>query len=296
MKNLLIEYRLRKLENKYNEAKQVGDIYHVAELSVAGKIADSDQLGLKGHSFFTREKNFNIVAHHYNRVFISVRFTVDGDKLSENYKVDPVNNHWDDGDIQWEVVVNRSIKNFHKFVKAVDIMADTNAFRTKGKRGTWGKAKSDFNLAINDKYMNADRAKQLYDSLSSLQEWCKQNNIPLDVDDERITVRDLLKSLKNYSEDDKITDDQFDEKKFLYTAQNNYGKDYIVKKGVYKSTPAIILTDKKDKNHKFMYVLFDDNIAFYEIIDNQVSRSKKFSTWMKDSIDMMLWEIDKRIW
>ena len=28
--------RLRKLENKYNEAKQVGDIYHVAELSVAG--------------------------------------------------------------------------------------------------------------------------------------------------------------------------------------------------------------------------------------------------------------------
>ena len=45
-----------------------------------------------------------------------------------------------------------------------------------------------------------------------------------------------------------------------------------------------------------MYVLFDDNIAFYEIIDNQVSRSKKFSAWMKDSIDMMLWEIDKRIW
>ena len=35
-----------------------------------------------------------------------------------------------------EVVVNRSIKNFHKFVKAVDIMTDTNAFRTKGKRGT----------------------------------------------------------------------------------------------------------------------------------------------------------------
>ena len=65
MKNLLLEYRLRKLENKYNEAKQVGDIYHVAELSIAGKIADSDQLGLKGHSFFTREKNFNIVAHHF---------------------------------------------------------------------------------------------------------------------------------------------------------------------------------------------------------------------------------------
>lgn len=55
---------------------------------------------------------------------------------SENYKVDPANNHWEDGDIQWEVVVNRSIKNFNKFVKAVDIMADTNVFRTKGKRGT----------------------------------------------------------------------------------------------------------------------------------------------------------------
>lgn len=31
MKNLLLEYRLRKLENKYNEAKQVCDIYHVFE-------------------------------------------------------------------------------------------------------------------------------------------------------------------------------------------------------------------------------------------------------------------------
>lgn len=294
MKNLVLEYRLRKLEKKYNEAKQVGDIYHVAELSVAGKIADSDQLGLKGHSFFTREKNFNIVSHHNTgMVLISVRFTVDGDKLSENYKVNPANNHWEDGDIQWEVVVDRSIKNFHKFVKAVDVMADTNAFRTKGKRGTWGKARSDFNLAINAKYMNADRAEILYDSLSSLQAWCKQNNIPLDVDDERITVNNLLEALKNYSEDDKITDDQFDEKKFFYTAQNNYGSDYIVKKGKYGSTPAIILTDKKDKAHKFVYALSDDNVSFYEINGNKVSRSKKFSTWMKDAADLMLWEMNK---
>lgn len=36
MKNLHLEYRLRKLEKKYNEAKQAGDIYHVTELSVAG--------------------------------------------------------------------------------------------------------------------------------------------------------------------------------------------------------------------------------------------------------------------
>lgn len=294
MKSLVLEYRLRKLEKKYNEAKQVGDIYHVAELSVAGKIADSDQLGLKGHSFFTREKNFNIVSHHNTgMVLISVRFTVDGDKLSENYKVNPANNHWEDGDIQWEVVVDRSIKNFHKFVKAVDVMADTNAFRTAGKRGTWGKAKSDFNLAINAKYMSADRAEILYDSLSSLQTWCKQNNIPLDVDDERITVNNLLDALKNYSEDDKITDDQFDEKKFFYTAQNNYGSDYIVKKGKYGSTPAIILTDKKDKAHKFVYVLSDDNVSFYEINGNKVSRSKKFSTWMKDAADLMLWEMNK---
>lgn len=294
MKSLLIEYRLRKLEKKYNEAKQVGDIYHVAELSVAGKIADSDQLGLKGHSFFTREKNFNIVSHHNTgMVLISVRFTVDGDKLSENYKVNPANNHWEDGDIQWEVVVDRSIKNFHKFVKAIDVMADTNAFRTAGKRGTWGKVRSDFNLAINAKYMSADRAEILYDSLSSLQTWCKQNNIPLDVDDERITVNNLLDALKNYSEDDKITDDQFDEKKFFYTAQNNYGSDYIVKKGKYGSTPAIILTDKKDKAHKFVYALSDDNVSFYEINGNKVSRSKKFSTWMKDAADLMLWEMNK---
>ena len=295
MKNLLLEYRLRKLENKYNEAKQVGDIYHVAELSIAGKIADSDQLGLKGHSFFTREKNFNIVAHHFtNNVFISVRFTVDGDKLSENYKVDPVNNHWDDGDTQWEVITNRSIKNFHKFVKAVDIMADTNSFREPGKRGTWGKAKSDFDLAINNKYMDANRAERLYNSLVSLQTWCKQNSIPLNVDDKKITVRKLLNALKSYSEDDKLTDDQIDEKKLLHTAQNNYGKDYIVKKGKYGGIPAVILTDKKDNNHKFIYTISSDDIVFYELNGRKILRIKKFDDFTrKYTLGTMLWELDR---
>lgn len=295
MKNLLLEYRLRKLENKYNEAKQVGDIYHVAELSRAGKIADSDQLGLKGHSFFTREKNFNIVAHHFtDNVFISVRFTVDGDKLSENYKVDPVNNHWDDGDIQWEVITNRSVKNFHKFVKAVDIMADTNAFRTPGKRGTWGKAKSDFDLAINNKYMDANRAELLYNSLVSLQTWCKRNRIPLNTDDKKITVRKLLNALNNYSEDDKLTDDQIDEKKLFHTAQNNYGKDYIVKKGKYGGIPAVILTDKKDSNHKFVYTISSDDIVFYELNGRKILRTKKFDDFTrKYTLGTMLWELDR---
>lgn len=295
MKNLLLEYRLRKLENKYNEAKQVGDIYHVAELSIAGKIADSDQLGLKGYSFFTREKNFNIVAHHFTKnVFISVRFTVDGDKLSENYKVDPVNNHWDDGDTQWEVITNRSIKNFHKFVKAVDIMADTNSFREPGKRGTWGKAKSDFDLAINDKYMDANRAERLYNSLVSLQTWCKQNSIPLNVDDKKITVRKLLNALKSYSEDDKLTDDQIDEKKLFHTAQNNYGKDYIVKKGKYGGIPAVILTDKKDSNHKFVYTISSDDIVFYELNGRKILRTKKFDDFTrKYTLGTMLWELDR---
>ena len=295
MKNLLLEYRLRKLENKYNEAKQVGDIYHVAELSIAGKIADSDQLGLKRHSFFTREKNFNIVAHHFtNNVFISVRFTVDGDKLSENYKVDPVNNHWDDGDTQWEVITNRSIKNFHKFVKAVDIMADTNAFREPGKRGTWGKVKSDFDLAINNKNMDANRAERLYYSLVSLQTWCKQNSIPLNVDDKKITVRKLLNALKSYSEDDKLTDDQIDEKKLFHTAQNNYGKDYIVKKGKYGGIPAVILTDKKDNNHKFVYTISSDDIVFYELNGRKILRTKKFDDFTrKYTLGTMLWELDR---
>ena len=295
MKSLLIEYRLRKLENKYNEAKQVGDIYHVAELSVAGKIADSDQLGLKGYSFFTREKNFNIVAHHFtDNIFISVRFTVDGDKLSENYKVDPVNNHWDDGDIQWEIITNRSVKNFHKFVKAVDIMADTNAFRTPGKRGTWGKAKSDFDLAINNKYMDANRAERLYNSLVSLQKWCKRNRIPLHTDDKKITVQKLLNTLKNYSEDDKLTDDQIDEKKLFHTAQNNYGNDYIVKKGKYGGIPAVILTDKKDSNHKFVYTISSDEIVFYELNGRKILRTKEFDDFTrKYTLGTMLWELDR---
>ena len=135
------------------EGKQVGYIYHVSEVSGASLICDSDVLGVSGHSFFTREKNFNIVSHHHRKVFLTVRFTIDGDKLSENYKVVPYNNHAEDGDIQWEVLVDRNIKDLHKYIVAIDFMADTNTFRLP-KSGSWGRSSSDLDLIIKDPNFN----------------------------------------------------------------------------------------------------------------------------------------------
>lgn len=140
----LLEERLdnieRALKNKVFEAKQVGTIYHVCTLKAYLKyILPTDQLVASGKYYnyvyggdnyvsFTRDKSF--VLDSRDDDIILVQIVVDGDKLSEHYKVRPYNDFaftkdgirrtWDNPkNREMEECVKGPIKNLSKYVKEV---------------------------------------------------------------------------------------------------------------------------------------------------------------------------------
>jgi hypothetical protein len=89
-----------KLIDLLKEAKQVGILYHYTNYDSAIKIVAQDQLksdyavdstkdNLKYNISFTRNKNFATVKRSLMSGAPRVRFTVDGDKLSDKYKIEP---------------------------------------------------------------------------------------------------------------------------------------------------------------------------------------------------------------
>lgn len=103
--SLLEEYKHNKrfanLKNTVYEAKQVGTLYHVCSLKEYLKyVLPNDQLSASGKYYnflygganyvsFTRDKKF--VLDTRDGDIILVQIVVDGDKLSENYKIGPYN-------------------------------------------------------------------------------------------------------------------------------------------------------------------------------------------------------------
>ena len=56
----------------------------------------------------------------------------------------------------------------------------------------------------------------------------------------------------------------------------------------------MILTDKKDSNHKFVYTISSDDIVFYELNGRKILRTKKFDDFTrKYTLGTMLWELDR---
>lgn len=91
--------KAQNLNNKINEGKQVGLLYHFTNSSSLKKILEKDIINgsfmyekdgieLYGVST-TRNKNLN-----YDRKRNNIRITLDGDKLSNNYKVQP-RDYWE---------------------------------------------------------------------------------------------------------------------------------------------------------------------------------------------------------
>lgn len=127
------------------EAKQLGKLYHVTTLeSVANYIAPTDTLKgsgkyknwLKGGRTdvvsFTRDKRFVVGTRSTRQANVLFDFEVDGDKLSEKYKVFPYNDLVFDQDsgaselkyhsnksLEHEEVVIGEIHPFSKYVKGV---------------------------------------------------------------------------------------------------------------------------------------------------------------------------------
>ena len=134
-----------KLVKRYvTESKQVGKLYHFCALEdVAKYIAPTDTLSPSGLFWNRRTRNTNTVSFSRNpnlrlntlRSYdITVRFTVDGDKLSNNHKVMPYSAYGvsspvfksdyitalpdHDFDEMEEIVVG-SIKDFHKYILGI---------------------------------------------------------------------------------------------------------------------------------------------------------------------------------
>lgn len=134
-----------KLVKRYiKEAKQVGLLYHFCALKdVAKYIAPTDTLSSSGLFWNRRTRNTNTVSFSRNpnlrlntlRSYdITVRFTVDGDKLSNNHRVMPysaygvsspvlksayVSDLLDFDTDEMEEIVVEPIKEFHKYILGV---------------------------------------------------------------------------------------------------------------------------------------------------------------------------------
>ena len=150
-----LERRIAKLEKRlFNEAKQVGTLYHICDVkSYVKYVLPKDQLSASGnysnflyggsdYVSFTRNKNY-VLGHDqsdYSGVYI--RLVIDGDKLSENYRIGPYNDAYYDrssedadgyafgglsGDDdmpqrrEQEEVVKGPIKNISKYIKEVQL-------------------------------------------------------------------------------------------------------------------------------------------------------------------------------
>jgi hypothetical protein len=119
---------------KLLEAKQVGILYHYTSISNGIEICEENRLkagpDYDGISF-TRNKDFHKIQRE--EISTGVIFVVDGDKLSENYKIQPFNYFWnreqgskfythhDYMDEQEELVRHYAIENFSKYVIKVYI-------------------------------------------------------------------------------------------------------------------------------------------------------------------------------
>ena len=92
---------------RFNEAKQVGIIYHITDRDGFNGIINRDCFGKaidknKGTTSFTRNKYFSNIPGARKRTF--ARFTVDGNKLSEQYHIEPHADNsyfWRDSDIHF---------------------------------------------------------------------------------------------------------------------------------------------------------------------------------------------------
>ena len=128
------------------ESKQVGTIYHFCALyDFEDYIAPIDTLSPSGLFFNKRTKNRNTISFTRNKRFrlntlrsydFVMRFTVDGNALSNNHKIMPYSDYgvsspvlkddYEDGKPDYDIdemeeIVVGPIKNFHKYIIAISV-------------------------------------------------------------------------------------------------------------------------------------------------------------------------------
>lgn len=117
----------------FNEAKQVGEIYHVCAIDSMKHIAETNTLESKQNNLNKKFLRYDVVSFTRNKQFICwtrslndflFRIKVDGNKLSERYKITPYNDFFDVKNApiktQFEECVIGSINNFSDYIISVE--------------------------------------------------------------------------------------------------------------------------------------------------------------------------------
>ena len=215
---IFLEKRLSKLEKLFKlkkfEAKQVGIIYHVCTLKAYLEwIAPKDILQASGKYYnwvyggddyvsFTRDKYFVVDTKSVRASKVLVQLVIDGDKLSENYKIGPYNDfafdqdhgeHIDDGELakyrEKEEAVKGPIKNLSKYIKEIRVdVVDMD----KDVLSQIRKAKLD---GANVKYFHFIKGKQD----KSFTAWMKENGVK-----NGMTLNEVMPKFKYYVNREKI--------------------------------------------------------------------------------------------
>jgi len=118
---------MKSLADFINENKQVGVLYHHTTIDNLLKILESDILKVSynhGTISFTRDKNaIKTIASEY-----PVRLEIDGDKLSNNYKIEPFQYDYSGTSLngrkvrdEMEEQVFKDIKQLHKYIIVVNL-------------------------------------------------------------------------------------------------------------------------------------------------------------------------------
>lgn len=135
--------RIPSLNDFINEGKQIGLIYHYTYLIHAIQIIDENVMKIgEFHPAisFTRNKNFHKQSFLFKKEGRDIRFVLDGDKLSNFYKISPFN-YFDgsmdkkkltakgggSGEDQSEETVASNIYDIKKFIVSIDL-PDPNVY------------------------------------------------------------------------------------------------------------------------------------------------------------------------
>ena len=133
LKQLMIDHGLV-------EAKQVGRLYHYTSVPSLLNILKQNSLRITGRPYisFTRNKNFHKTTRFGLGGNMDCRIIVDGDKLTDNYKIEPYQYHFKDYDDipqsskdESEEVVHKSIGNLKKYIIGVECFLSEGDFDDK---------------------------------------------------------------------------------------------------------------------------------------------------------------------
>jgi hypothetical protein len=148
------------------EAKQVGILYHFTTAENLLAILSSNKLAAMNYSdiSFTRNKNYLNEPGSYGKKLSLVRLSIDGDKLSQNYKISPFHNSEKfnkKSDEYEERISRKNLKN-----GKIDNIKDYITEITIDKNGIMASIEYDYTIKLlqNNKYdknTSPEKVKQL---------------------------------------------------------------------------------------------------------------------------------------